>query len=129
MADASGIISLPSSYGVSTTLDRLQTILTAHDVKIFARIDQQQEAAQVGLALRPTELLLFGSPRAGTPLMQAVPSIALDLPLKVVAWEDEDGQVQVSYNDPTYLQQRHHLPDRLLQNIAGIRALVEAARS
>ncbi len=127
-SDAYGIISLPSHYGVSATLDRLQASLTAHGMTIFARIDQQREAERVGLTLRPTQLLLFENPQAGTPLMQAAPSMALDLPLKVVAWEDAAGQVQVSYNDPHYLQVRHHLSDDLIQNISGIHALVDAAR-
>jgi len=93
MNTTSGIVSQPSPYSVTESIDRLVTILQSKGITIFARIDQQVEAEKVGLSLRPTQLLLFGNPQAGTPLMVAEPTIALDLPLKVVAWEAADGKV------------------------------------
>jgi uncharacterized protein (DUF302 family) len=120
-----GIISQPSPYSVTETIDRLAAILQTKGITIFARIDQQVEAEKVGLSLRPTQLLLFGNPQAGTPLMVAEPTIALDLPLKILAWEAADGKVWLSYNDPNYLQQRFSLPDELVKNIAVIAPLIE----
>lgn len=122
-----GIISQPSPYAVPETIDRLTTILQAKGITIFARIDQQAEAEKVGLSLRPTQLLLFGNPRAGTPLMVAEPTIALDLPLKALAWEAADGKVWLSYNDPDYLKQRFSLSDELVKNIAVITPLIHQA--
>jgi len=120
-----GIISQPSQYSVIATIDRLEAVLQAKGITIFARIDQQAEAEKVGLSLRPTQLLLFGNPKAGTPLMVAEPMIALDLPLKALAWEAADGKVWLSYNDPDYLKQRFSLPDELVKNIAVIASLIE----
>ena len=125
VAANNGIISQPSSYSVTETIDRLAAILQAKGINIFARIDQQAEAEKVGLSLRPTQLLLFGNPRAGTPLMVAEPTIALDLPLKILAWEAADGTVWLSYNDPNYLKQRFSLLDQLVKNIAVIAPLIE----
>ncbi len=122
-----GILSIASPYSVSDTLDRLEGILKAKGNLIFARIDQQHEAEKVGLALRPTQLLIFGNPSVGTALMEASPSIALDLPLKALAWQDDQGKVWLSYNSPNYLEQRHHLDPELIKRIAGIGALIEAA--
>jgi uncharacterized protein (DUF302 family) len=127
MSAANGIVSQLSPYAVSETIDRLITILQAKDITIFARIDQQVEAEKVGLNLRPTQLLLFGSPKAGTPLMVAEPTIALDLPLKVLAWEAADGKIWLSYNDPTYLQQRFSLSDELVEKIAVVVPLIQQA--
>jgi uncharacterized protein (DUF302 family) len=120
-----GIISQPSPYSVSETMDRFEAVLQAKGIAIFARIDQQAEAEKVGLSLRPTQLLLFGNPKAGTPLMMAEPTIALDLPLKVLAWEAVDSKVWLSYNDPNYLKKRFSLPDALVKNIAVIVPLIE----
>jgi uncharacterized protein (DUF302 family) len=122
-----GIITQPSPYSVIEAIDRLQAILIAKGITIFARIDQQAEAQKVGLSLRPTQLLLFGNPNAGTPLMVAQPLIALDLPLKILAWEAEDGKVSLSYNDPNYLKQRFSLSDELVKNIAVIAPLINLA--
>jgi uncharacterized protein (DUF302 family) len=122
-----GIISQPSQYSVPTTIDRLEAILQAKGITVFARIDQLAEAKKVGLSLPPTQLLLFGNPKAGTPLMVAEPTIALDLPLKVLAWEATDGKVWVSYNDPNYLKQRFSLSDELVKNIAIIAPLIHQA--
>ena len=125
MNTTNGIISQPSPYSVTETIDRLEAILQSKNITIFARIDQQAEAEKVGLSLLPTQLLLFGNPKAGTPLMVAEPTIALDLPLKLLAWEADDGKVWLSYNDPNYLRQRFSLPDELVKNIAVIAPLVE----
>ncbi len=122
-----GIISQPSPYSVTETLDRLEAILRSKGITIFARLDQQIEAEKVGLNLRPTQLLLFGNPKAGTPVMAAVPLIAIDLPLKVLAWQDEIGQVWLSYNAPDYLQQRFSLSDELAQNLGSIETLIKQA--
>jgi uncharacterized protein (DUF302 family) len=122
-----GIISQPSLYSVTETIDRLEAILQAKGITIFVRIDQRAEAKKVGLSLRPTQLLLFGNPEAGTPLMVAQPTIALDLPLKVLAWEAADGNVWLSYNAPDYLKQRYSLCDELVKNIAVIAPLINQA--
>jgi uncharacterized protein (DUF302 family) len=121
-----GIISQPSPYSVPETIDRLAAILQAKGITIFARIDQQAEAEKVGLNLCPTQLLLFGNPQAGTPLMVAEPTIALDLPLKALAWE-ADGKVWLSYNDPNYLKQRFSLSDDLVKNIEIVVPLIDRA--
>jgi uncharacterized protein (DUF302 family) len=107
---AEGVIDLPSPYSVVETADRLERLLAAKGMKIFARIDQAAEAIAVGLTLRPTILVLFGNPKAGTPLMDQFPSLAIDLPLKVLVWESTEGKVYLSFTDPKYLQARHHLP-------------------
>src|SRR5882762_9904189 len=102
-----GIIDLPSPYSVPETLARLESILKEKGVTVFARIDHSGEAEKAGLTMRPTQLLIFGSPKSGTPVMIAAPSAAIDLPIKALAWEDESGKVWLSYNTPEYLQQRH----------------------
>jgi uncharacterized protein (DUF302 family) len=122
-----GIISQPSQYSVTATIDRLEAVLQAKGITIFARIDHQAEAEKVGLSLRPTQLLLFGSPKAGTPLMVAEPTTALDLPIKILAWEAADSKVWLSYNDPNYLKQRFSLSDELVKNIAVIAPLINQA--
>jgi len=106
---ADGVIDLPSPYPVPETADRLQNLLLAKGMKIFARIDQAAEAASAGLTLRPTILLLFGNPKAGTPLMDQFPSLAIDLPLKALIWQSSD-KVFLSFISPEDLQRRHHLP-------------------
>ena len=108
-------------------MDRLEALLKAKGVRIFVRIDQQREARQVRLEMRPTELLLFGNPKGGTPVMNAAPSAALDLPLKALAWEDSEGHVWLSTNSARYLQQRHHLSDDLIQPIAASEPLLREA--
>jgi len=105
----SGIVDIPSSRSVSETADRLESLLRAKGMKIFARIDQAAEASAVGLAMRPMVLLIFGDPKNGTPLMNRYPSIAMDLPLKALVWESAQGKVLISYNSPEFLQQRHGL--------------------
>jgi uncharacterized protein (DUF302 family) len=122
-----GIIDVPSRYSVPDTLARLQAILKEKGITVFAVVDHSGEAAKVGLTMRPTQLLIFGSPKGGTPLMVAAPRLAIDLPLKALAWQDEQGQVWLSYNSPEYLQQRHGFPAELLKNIVGIGALIQKA--
>lgn len=122
-----GVVHLRSPYSVTNTLQRLEAVIATRGLAIFARIDHSGEAAKLGLEMQPTELLIFGSPRSGTPLMIASPSLALDLPLKALAWQDIEGVVWLSYNSPEYLQQRHDIPEALIKNIAGIRALCEEA--
>jgi uncharacterized protein (DUF302 family) len=124
---ADGMIDVPSHYSVPETLARLQSILKEKGVTVFALVDHSGEAEKAGLKMRPTQLLIFGSPKAGTPLMVAAPRLAIDLPLKALAWQDERGQVWLSYNSPEYLQQRHGFPAELLKNIAGIAALIQKA--
>lgn len=123
----SGIINVPSRYSVPETLGRLESILREKGITVFARVDHSGEAAKAGLAMRPTQLLIFGSPKAGTPLMVAAPSLAIDLPLKALAWQDADDRVWLSYNTPDYLQRRHSIPSELLKNIAVVGALVQKA--
>ena len=127
LAAENGIVSTASNHSVPETLDRLESIAKAKGITIFARIDFSGDAARNGLEMRPTQLLIFGNPKAGTPLMVAAPSAALDLPLKALAWEDASGKVWISYNAPEYIGARHGLPEALLQNIAGIKTLVEMA--
>ncbi len=123
----SGIKDVSSHYSVPETLTRLQLILKEKGMTVFALVDHSGEAEKAGLAMRPTQLLIFGSPKGGTPLMVAAPRLAIDLPLKALAWQDEQGQVWLSYNSPEYLQQRHGFPPDLLKNIAGIAALIQKA--
>jgi uncharacterized protein (DUF302 family) len=126
-APDNGLIHLSSSYSVAETAKRLEESLQAHGVTIFCRVDHSGEAEKVGLRMPPTELLIFGSPRGGTPLMLASPTVAIDLPLKALIWQDADGKVWLSYNSPEYLQQRHNIPPELINNIAGPTPLLQAA--
>ena len=119
-----GIVTIPSHHSVDGTVEKLLAILQAKGVKLFALVDHSGEAEKAGIKMRPTKLLIFGNPKAGTPLMIASPSIAIDLPLKVLVWEDSDGKVWISSNSPEYLQVRHNLPPDLLQNIAVVETLV-----
>ncbi|MGH9831221.1 MAG: DUF302 domain-containing protein [Blastocatellia bacterium] len=118
-----GIVDVPSSHSVDETVARLKGILEAKGVTLFAVVDHSGEAEKAGMKMNPTKLLIFGSPKAGTPLMLAAPSIAIDLPLKILIWEDAHGKVWVSYNSPAYLQERHNLPAELSQNIAVVGTL------
>ena len=121
------IIDKPSNHSVDETVEKLKGILQGKGVTLFAMVDHSGEAAKVGLKMRPTKLVIFGSPRAGTPLMMAAPRSAIDLPLKILVWEDADGKVWVSYNSAAYLQQRHGFPADLLQNIAVVETLAAKA--
>jgi len=121
-----GIIDTPSNHSVDETVEKLKGIVQAKAVTLFALVDHSGEAEKVGMKMRPTKLLIFGSPKAGTPVMLAAPSSAIDLPLKILIWEDAQGKVWVSYNSPVYLQERHGLPRELLQNLAAVETLTAA---
>ena len=122
-----GIVTIPSHQSVDQTVRRFEEILAAKGVKLFALVDHSGEAEKAGLQMRPTKLLIFGNPKAGTPLMIAAPSIAIDLPLKVLVWEDAGGTVRISYNAPTYLQARHALAAELVPNIEVVAVLAAQA--
>jgi uncharacterized protein (DUF302 family)/uncharacterized membrane protein YidH (DUF202 family) len=122
-----GIITVPSHHSVDDTVQKLEGILRAKEVKLFALIDHSGEAEKAGMQMRPTKLLIFGNPKAGTPLMIASPGIAIDLPLKILVWEDAGGKVWLSYNAPEYLQERHGLPQELIANIGVVGALATKA--
>ena len=123
----SGIIEKPSNHSVEETVAKLEGILQAKAVTLFALIDHSGEAEKAGMKMPPTKLLIFGNPKVGTPLMLVAPSSAIDLPLKILVREDAQGKVWVSYNSPAYLQQRHNLPQELLQNIAVVETLATKA--
>jgi uncharacterized protein (DUF302 family)/uncharacterized membrane protein YidH (DUF202 family) len=122
-----GIINKPSQHSVNETVEKLKGILAAKGVTLFALVDHSGEAEKAGMQMLPTKLLIFGSPKAGTPLMLAAPSSAIDLPLKILVWQDGQSRVWVSYNSPQYLQQRHGLPQELLANIAVVETLAAKA--
>jgi uncharacterized protein (DUF302 family) len=122
-----GIVQIPSNHSVDQTVEKLKAILQAKGVTLFALVDHSGEAEKVEMTMPPTKLLIFGSPKAGTPLMLAAPSIAIDLPLKILVAEDSHGKVWISYNSPEYLQERHNLPKDLLQNIAVVGTLAAKA--
>ena len=122
-----GIINKPSNHSVDQTVEKLKGILQAKGVTLFALVDHSGEAEKAGMKMRPTKLLIFGSPKAGTPVMLAAPSIAIDLPLKILIWEDGQGKVWVSYNNPAYLQERHSVPQALLKSIALVETFADQA--
>ena len=122
-----GLARVASPHSVEETIERLRSILKERNLQVFALIDHSGEAAKVGMKMLPTKLLIFGSPKGGTPVMVAAPSIAIDLPLKALVSEDESGKVWVTYNTPEYLQQRHNVPGDLVKNISGVGALVAKA--
>jgi len=122
---AEGVVTRVSPRTVDDTVARLEAVLAARGIKLFSIIDQSAEADAVGLQLRETRLAIFGSPKAGTPVMQAAPLVALDLPLKVVIWED-GNETKVSYTDPAELARRYHLEDDLAQRLAAVPAIVQA---
>ena len=119
MSDA-GLITIPSPHPVGDTIDRLTNAATAAGLRIFARVDHRLGAEEVGLELRPTELLIFGNARGGTPLMQDRQTVGIDLPLKALAWEDEDGRVWLTYNDPGWVAQRHGLSAKADASVAAL---------
>ena len=122
-----GIVTIPSNHSVDETVDKLKALLQSKGVTLFALIDHSGEAAKVGMKMPNTKLLIFGNPKGGTPLMLAAPSIAIDLPLKILVAEDIQGKVFVSYNGPEYLKDRHGLPQDLLANIAVVQTLAAKA--
>ena len=124
---SNGFISKLSNHSVEQTVEKLTNILQSKGVTLFALIDHSGEAEKEEMKMRPTKLLIFGSPKAGTPLMLAAPSIAVDLPLKILVWEDGQSKVWISYNSPEYLRERHGLPQELMQNIAVVETLAAKA--
>lgn len=116
-----------SPYAVPDTIERLKKTMLAKGVPVLAHIDHSGDAARAGLTMPPAQLLIFGNAKAGTPLMIASPTVAIDLPLKVLVWQDPEGKVWISYNAPEYLGKRHDVPENLLANISGVHGLVEAA--
>lgn len=127
MNSENGIISTSTIHTVDETVAKIKEILGTKGIKLFAVVDHSGEAESIGLKMPPTKLLIFGNPKGGTPLMLASPTVAIDLPLKLLVWEDVQGRRWISYNTPQYLQQRHALPDDLLKNIAVIEALATEA--
>lgn len=121
-----GLIHLSSPYSVSETTKRLESTLEAKNIQLFCHIDHSGEAEKIGMKMHPTELLIFGNPKGGTPLMLASPTLAIDLPLKALIWQDAGNKVWVTYNSPEYLQQRHNIPPELLKNIAVIGDLLKS---
>jgi uncharacterized protein (DUF302 family)/uncharacterized membrane protein YidH (DUF202 family) len=122
-----GIVNAPSRHSVDQTVEKLEAMLRAKGVALFALVDHSGEAAKVGMKMRPTKLLVFGNPKAGTPLMLAAPSSAIDLPLKILVWEDGESKVWISYNSPQFLQKRHGIPPELIPNIAVVEMLAAKA--
>lgn len=127
MSSANGLISIPSRYSVPETIQKLRASIESHGMTVFAFVDHSGEAEKVGLRMQPTQLLIFGNPKGGTPLMQAAPTLAIDLPLKALAWQDDSGKVWVTYNDPACLRLRHNVPADLVRNIAGAGELLQKA--
>lgn len=126
-AEITGVIQLRSRHSVSVTIDRLEGLLQERGVLVFARIDFSGDAERAGLRMPAEQMLIFGNPKAGTPLMLAVPAAGLDLPLKMLAWEGPDGNVWAAYNDPQYLVQRYGLPAALATNLTAVVPLIERA--
>ncbi len=123
----SGIVTVQSRHSVDQTVEKIEALLRAKGVKLFALVDHSGEAESAGLQMRPTKLLIFGNPKGGTPLMVAAPSVAIDLPLKILVAEDAAGEVWISYNNPEYLQARHGFPQELVQNISLVEGLAKTA--
>ena len=121
-----GMVHLSSPFPVPETVKRLDSVLQSRGLTVFARVDHSGEAEKVGMKMHPTQLIIFGSPKGGTPLMVASPTLAIDLPLKALVWEDAGGKVWVSYNSTEYLRQRHNIPDELVKNIAVIGPLLQS---
>jgi uncharacterized protein (DUF302 family) len=124
---ASGITSIRGNHSVDETIEKLKAMLEQKSVKIFAIVDHSGEAASIGMEMPPTRLIIFGNPKAGTPIMQVAPSAAIDLPLKILVAEDANGRTQISWNSLDYLQARHNIPAELIQNLAVVEALAAKA--
>lgn len=122
-----GLIHLPTQHSVDDIVQRLQTLLSEKSIHLFAVVDHSGEAAKAGLQMPPTKLLIFGNPKGGTPLMQATPTVAIDLPLKALVWQDGDGKVWLTYNDPAYLQHRYGFPEQLVANLSAVNGLLAKA--
>jgi uncharacterized protein (DUF302 family) len=126
-ASESGVVRIASSHSVADTVARLEGILKERGVLIFARIDFSGDAGRAGLAMRPEQMLIFGNPKAGTPLMQAEPAVGLDLPVKALVFEDAAGKTWIAWNDPQYIVRRHGVPAGLAANLAAVVPLIERA--
>ena len=127
MGTENGLIQISSQYGMDETIRRLESLFAEKGMQVFAVIDHSGEAEKVGLKMRPTKVIIFGSPRGGTPLMVAAPSLAIDLPLKALVAESAEGKVSVTYNEPDYLAKRHGVSAELIKNLAGAGALISKA--
>jgi uncharacterized protein (DUF302 family) len=125
MSGQNGLVQVPSRYSVEETVEKLQAAFVSKGMQVFAVIDHSGEAEKVGLKMPATKVVIFGSPKGGTPLMVAAPSLAIDLPMKALVTEDAAGKVWVTYNSPDYLQQRHGVPEELIRNLAGAGPLIE----
>lgn len=126
-ASERGFIELPSAHSVTETLDRLEALLKDRGIPVFCRIDFGSDAERAGLAMRPEQLLIFGNPKAGTPLMVAAPTVGLDLPLKVLAWEDANGRTSIAFNSAQYITQRHQLAAAMNANLEAVLPLIQRA--
>jgi len=127
MANENGLVQVASKYSVEETLRRLEAAFASKGLQVFAVVDHSGEADKVGLEMRPTKVVIFGSPKAGTPLMVASPSLAIDLPLKALVAEDAGGKASVTYNSPEYLKERHGVPEELMKNLAGAGVVIAKA--
>lgn len=127
MSQANGLAQVASPYSVDETVRRLQSAFEAKGLQVFAIVDHSGGAEKVGLKMRPTKVVIFGSPKAGTPLMVAAPSLAIDLPLKALVAEDAAGKVSVMFNTPEYLKERHGVPEELIKNLAGAGTVIGKA--
>ena len=125
MLDAEGLVSKACKYSVEETTERFAALLKARGITLFALVDHSGEAEKAGMKMPPTKLLIFGNPKGGTPVMLAAPTIAIDLPLKILVWEDAAGKAWVSFNDPAYLQNRHHVPADLVKDVSVVEGLVD----
>jgi uncharacterized protein (DUF302 family) len=124
---ASGIVDIPTHNSVDEAVEKIRGILEAKGITLFALVDHSGEAEKAGMKMRPTKLLIFGSPKAGTPVMLAARSSAIDLPLKILVWEDEAGKIWISYNSADYLRSRHNIPAELMKNIAAAEGIAAKA--
>ena len=122
-----GIVRIASAHSFDETFASLESAVESRGLMVFVTIDFDEDAERAGLKMKPTRLLIFGNPKAGTPLMEAAPSVALDFPLKILVAEDSSGKAWVSYNSPEYLRIRHGIPEDLLKNISGIESIVVSA--
>src|ERR1700691_2152649 len=122
-----GLLQVASPRSVEETVQRLKSVIAQQGLQLFSLVDHSGEAEKVGLKMRPTKVLIFGSPKGGTPLMVASPSLAIDLPMKALVAEDENGRVWLTYNSPDYLKERHNVPEDLIKNLAGAGPLMEKA--
>jgi uncharacterized protein (DUF302 family) len=127
MGNGTGLIRVASRYSVDEAVRRLEAAFAGKGMQVFTVIDHSGEAEKVGLTMRPTKVVIFGSPKGGTPLMVAAPSLAIDLPLKALVAEDAEGKVSVTYNDPEYLKERHGVPEELIKNLAGAGVVIGKA--